>query len=184
MRIKQQFAGRGVGGLGVVLDLLRAGRGARWAVPMSTIFGVALVFALWGSGAAFAGDAENFAAVRAADEARIAATIAGDATKLSALLSEQLRYAHADGRVQNKIQFLAAARGNTTKYLSVEPSDIGFQAVAPGAVAMNGRAHLVVSVNGNRLAFDLRFLAIWREEAGQWRLLAYQSARLDAPPAK
>lgn len=151
---------------------------------MSTILRLGLLLVLWSSRAAFAGESEDFAAVRTADEGRIAATIAGNATNLSALLSEQLRYAHADGRVQNKVQFVAAARGNTTRYLSVEPSDLDFQLIAEGAVAMNGRAHLVVMVHGNKLAFDLRFLAIWRKEAGSWRLLAYQSARLDPAPVQ
>jgi hypothetical protein len=36
--------------------------------------------------------------------------------------------------------------------------------------------------------FSIRFLAVWRCEAGVWRLFAYQSARLDepvvVPPAK
>lgn len=144
---------------------------------------VLFLFALQAARLIAAEDAD-FAAVRRADEERIAATIAGDATKLSQLLSEQLRYAHADGRIQGKIQFVAAASGNTTKYLSVVPRDVEFQQIAAGAVAMSGQAHLVVVVSGSRVEFDLRFLAIWREEAGQWRLLAYQSARLDPPPAK
>jgi ketosteroid isomerase-like protein len=121
---------------------------------------------------------DDFAAVRAADEARLAATIAGDTLKLSQLLSNELFYAHSDGRVQTKAQFIAAVAGNRIQYASVTPHDLKLQAIAPGAVAMNGRARLVVRADGRPLEFTLRFLAVWRNEDGPWRLLAYQSSQL------
>ena len=31
---------------------------------------------------------------------------------------------------------------------------------------------------GTRVEFGIRFLAVWREDNGKWRLHAYQSARL------
>jgi ketosteroid isomerase-like protein len=130
-----------------------------------------------------AAEPDDFAAVRTADEARLAATIAGDTLKLAQLLSDELFYAHSDGRVQTKAQFIAAVAGNRIKYLSVTPHDLTLQTIAPGAVAMNGRAHLVVRADGQPLEFTLRFLAVWRQESGQWRLLAYQSSQLAETPA-
>lgn len=123
----------------------------------------------------------EFAAVRAADQERLAATLAGDTLKLGQLLSNDLLYAHSDGRVQTKAQFIAAVAGNRTKYLSVTPHDLVLQAITPAAVAMSGRARLVVLANEQRLEFALRFLAVWRLEEGRWRLFAYQSSLLAEP---
>jgi len=129
-----------------------------------------------------AGEDADFAAVRRADQQRIVATIAGDKLKLAALLSDDLRYAHGDGRVQSKAQLLAAVADNKAKYLSVVPQDVAFQAIAPGAVAMRGRARIAALADGRRTEFVLRFLAVWRDEAGAWRLLAYQSSSLAQSP--
>ena len=123
-------------------------------------------------------ESHSFAAVQMADGQRIAAILAGDMTKLGTLLSNDLRYAQADGRIQTKAQFVAAAGENKVHYVSVVPRDLTFLAIAPGAVSMDGIAELMVTANGERVTYALRFLAVWREEAGQWRLLAYQSAQL------
>ena len=132
----------------------------------------------------FAAPADDFAAVRRSDQERISATIAGDAEKLGGLLSEQLRYAHSDGRVQGKRQFIAAVTSSKTKYISVEPRDVEYESIADGSVLTTGRAHLVVMANSTRLEFELHFLAVWRQESGQWRLLAYQSAQLPSEATK
>lgn len=141
------------------------------------------LLALLASTAGFAGEDDAFAAVRQADERRIAATLAGDAGRLADFLSAELHYAHSDGRVQNKEQFLAAVSGNKVRYLSFVPHDVKFQSIASGAVAMNGRARLAAEAGGRRVEFTLRFLAVWREESGQWRLLSYQSSQLAETPA-
>jgi ketosteroid isomerase-like protein len=132
---------------------------------------------------AFAADADDFAAVRRADQRRIVATIAADTAALAKVLSDDLLYAHADGRVQTKAQFLAATAAKKIKYLSVVPQDVAFQAIVDGAVAMNGRARLAVEADGRRLEFTLRFLAVWRKEADAWRLVSYQSSQLAEVPA-
>ncbi|HWA86905.1 MAG TPA: nuclear transport factor 2 family protein [Opitutus sp.] len=126
-----------------------------------------------------AADADDFAAVRRADQQRIVATIAADTAKLAPLLSDDLRYARADGQPQTKAELLAAVTGSRIKYVSVVPQDLAFQAIAPGAVAMSGNARLAVVAREKHLEFTLHFLAVWRNESGHWRLLAYQSS----PPA-
>lgn len=127
------------------------------------------------------GASSDEAAVRSADERRIQATISGRAEDLRELLSDELVYAQADGRVQTKAQLVAALPSSQLKYLSVEPSEEVFQSIAPHAATLSGRARLVVDASGRKLSFTLRFLAVWREESGHWRLLAYQSAQLEAP---
>jgi ketosteroid isomerase-like protein len=125
-----------------------------------------------------AADEEAFASVREADRQRLDATIAGDTARLASLLSDDLRYAYSDGRLQTKPQLLAAVAANRIKYLSIVPSGLELQAISPDAVAMHGRARLSALANGHRTEFTLRFLSVWRREGGHWHLLAYQSSQL------
>lgn len=116
--------------------------------------------------------------VRAADTARIMATIAGDAARLEPLLSETLSYGHADGRVQNKADFLAAVKTVRVKYEAYDYEEQHITRISDDVATMTGRAKLRATAGGKSVAFSLRFLAVWRREAGTWRLCAYQSVPL------
>jgi hypothetical protein len=129
--------------------------------------------------AALAGPVET--AVRAADAARVAATIAGDVTRLGPLLSDQLAYGHADGRVQTKTELLAALGSSRMRYETYDYEETQINPVDDEVATMTGRARLVVRADDRHLAFRLRFLAVWHREHGVWRLFAYQSAQLPAP---
>ena len=142
------------------------------------LFSVFASLALVAVGQLYGAEAEDFAAVKAADEQRIATTIASNTTDLAKLLSDDLYYGNADGRVQTKAQFLAAAAGNKAHYTSVVPLEIGFQAIASGVVAMNGITRLTARANQQVVEFRIRFLAVWRKESGQWKLLSYQSSQI------
>lgn len=121
---------------------------------------------------------DDVSAVRAAEAQRLVATIAADTTALAPLLSEDLRYAYSDGREQTKREFLAAVASNRVKYLSITPDQVEIQPIAPGAMAVHGRAKFAAIADGRRTEFTLRFLAVWRSESGLWRLFAYQSSQL------
>lgn len=124
--------------------------------------------------------------VRAADTARVMATIAGDVDRLAPLLSDELAYGHADGRVQSKADFLSAVAASRIKYEAYDYEEAAVTRVDDAVATMSGRAKLRATAAGQHVEFRLRFLALWRREAGTWRLLAYQSARLPetAAPAK
>lgn len=125
--------------------------------------------------------------VRAADTARVMATIAGDVDRLAPLLSDELAYGHADGRVQSKANFLEAVASSRIKYEAYDYEEADVTRVDDAVATMAGRAKLRATAAGQQVEFRLRFLSVWRREAGAWRLLAYQSARLPeltATPAK
>ena len=119
--------------------------------------------------------------VRIADTARVLSTLRGDADRLSRLLSNELVYNHADGRVQTKEVFLAAVRTNKIKYDAYDYLEKKITRVSDDVAVMSGRAHLKASSPKERVEFDIRFLALWRREEGEWRLFAYQSTRLSEP---
>jgi ketosteroid isomerase-like protein len=122
--------------------------------------------------------------VRTADTARIMATIAGDVTRLAPLLADALTYGHADGRVQTKADFLAAVRSNRLQYEAYDYEELHIVRASDDVAIMTGRAKVRAAAGNNRIAFRLRFLAVWRREDGAWRLSAYQSAPLPESAGK
>ncbi|MBP9913795.1 MAG: nuclear transport factor 2 family protein [Opitutaceae bacterium] len=121
--------------------------------------------------------------VRAADTARIMATIAGDVQRLAPLLSDALTYGHADGRVQTKADFLDAVKTSRVKYEAYDYEEANVTRVDDNVATMTGRAKLRASAGTQHVEFRLRFLSVWRRESDTWRLLAYQSVRLPEPTA-
>ncbi|MFZ2276170.1 MAG: nuclear transport factor 2 family protein [Prosthecobacter sp.] len=124
------------------------------------------------------------AAVKAADDARVAAMKAPDRDKLSAIFSDELRYAHSSGVVDTKASFIEVLLKGTTKYQAVDYVERNFTFPAPGIALMTGSAKLKIGTETGTLEPTLAFLAVWRLEGSQWRFLAWQSCKLIPPPAK
>lgn len=116
-------------------------------------------------------------AVTAADDERMAAMKAGDAARLDAIFSDELRYAHSSGVVDNKSVFAEALSSGKSVYESFEYKDRTILPAAPGIALMSGRVLVNIRSGGQRLQLDLNYLSVWREEAGKWRFLAWQSCR-------
>jgi len=125
----------------------------------------------------------SIAAVRAADDERLGAMRAGDAAQLEAILSDELRYAHSNGQVDTKDSLIKSLANRSMVYESFDYREINFRAASPGIVLMTGRVIIHAGSAGQQVVLDLNFLAVWREENGRWRFLAWQSAR-NPPPAK
>jgi len=120
-------------------------------------------------------------AVRAADEERMGATITADSARLEAIYSDELHYAHSNGAIDTKASFIESLVSGRTDYQAIDYVQRDFIPVGPGIVLMKGRANIRVgSPDGPRL-IDLNYLAMWREEGGRWRFLAWQSCR-NPPP--
>lgn len=119
------------------------------------------------------------AAVRAADDERIAATVAGDRARLGAVYSDELRYCHSNGRVDTKASQIEGLVAGPNRYEAFEYKDRAFKPIAPGVVLMTGRVlmHMANKGTGQKSSLDLNFLAVWREESGRWRFVAWQSCR-------
>lgn len=122
-----------------------------------------------------------FADLRAADDERVAAIIAADPARLDAILSDELHYAHSNGAIDTKAAFIGSLTSRRTVYKSFEYVQHRFIPAGPGVVLMTGRALIRAGSPDRQNVLDLNFLAVWREEGGRWRFLAWQSSR--NPPA-
>jgi ketosteroid isomerase-like protein len=130
-----------------------------------------------------AADDKLIAAVRAADDARVAATKAADIKRLAAIYSDALHYAHSNGKVDTKATQLAGIAQSANHYEKIDYKERTFVPAGPGVVLMKGRAIFTMQPKSGaaKIINDLNYLAVWREEGGAWRFLAWQSNK--NPPA-
>lgn len=117
--------------------------------------------------------------VRAADAARVFATIRADVAKLDPLLSSALVYGHADGRVQDKAEYLHAVAAKRMRYEGYDYEEMKITPLGTDVATMTGRVRLRVTLDGKSARLRIRFLAVWRREDDTWRLFAYQSSLAD-----
>jgi hypothetical protein len=133
-----------------------------------------------------AADDPRLEKLRVADDERVAAVQAGDRARLGAIFSDDLRYAHSNGAVDNKASYIEVLATGATKYLTWNYEERNFTFPAPGVALMTGRTRIKVGKAEGTSEMLLSFLAVWREEKGQWRFLSWQSCKLpeSAPAAK
>jgi hypothetical protein len=129
-----------------------------------------------------AADNALIAAVQKADDERVAATKSADPTRLDKIFSDELRYAHSSGKIDTKASYVESLTSHRTVYETYDYTDRQFFPAGPGIVLMYGRA-VIHSINdGQKSEIDLNFLAVWRQEGGAWRFLAWQSCKNVPPP--
>ncbi len=122
-------------------------------------------------------------ALAAADDERLAATKAGDAARLGAIFSDELHYAHSSGKVDDKASLIKSLVSRASVYESFDYKERKFTLIGTGLATMTGRVLVKVGPPGKPNELDLSILAVWREENGKWRFLAWQSCRMPAPVA-
>ena len=130
-----------------------------------------------------AADDPQIATLKAADDARVAATMAADRDKLEAAFSDELRYAHSSGNVDTKASYVEAVASGKLKYSVMNYEERNFTFPAPGVALMTGKVHLTAVTATGTADGTFMFLAVWREEKGQWRFMAWQSCKLPTTDA-
>ncbi len=128
-----------------------------------------------------AADDPRQATVSVADDARVAAMKTPDRNQLARIFSDDLHYAHSNGVVDTKASLTDILLTSRTKYLGYDYEERKFSFPAPGIALMTGRARIKAATATGGMDSTLSFLAVWREEQGQWRFLAWQSCRLPPP---
>jgi hypothetical protein len=123
-----------------------------------------------------AGEPAVIAAVKA-DQARLAAMMAGDGDALSALLSDQLRFVHSDGRVESKAEYVKNLMAGDTEYRDAKTTEVETMQVANDVVVVLGAQSMRKRLGPDWSNIQLRYLAVYRYESGTWRMVAWQSAR-------
>lgn len=142
-----------------------------------------LLLLLMTLGSVRAAEDPNLLKLRAADDERVLAIVAADAERMNRLFSDDLRYGHSTGAVDTKTTFIDSVISGRTKYEEISYTERNFSFPAPTIALVSGRANVKVALADSRIETSLGFLAVWREEQGRWKFLAWQSCKIPPPAA-
>lgn len=151
------------------------------AIPLLAL---AVLFTFGGDTLRADSPASTAAALAAADDARIAAMRRPDRAALESVFSDELRYAHSNGVIDTKASFVEILTAGKTKYLGYDHLSRDFTFPAPGIALMTGKARIQAESAKGKMDSVLSYLAVWREENGAWKFLAWQSCRLPVEETK
>ncbi len=129
------------------------------------------------AGAAHAAETAAVSTVRRADSARLAAMMAGDATALGRLMSDELKFVHSDGRIETKDEYVRNMMAGDTQYADARTSEVQALEPAPKVVILMGAQQMRKRLGPTWTEITLRYMAVWRNEGGTWRMFAWQSMR-------
>lgn len=111
------------------------------------------------------------------EEQRCAAMLQADCTALDRLLSDDLRWAHASGKVDTKAQMLAQFGEGSMRVHSLDRSQTETRIFGTAAVVM-GIVVMDATVGGVRKDVRSRYCGVWSSHAGAPQLVTWQSARI------
>jgi ketosteroid isomerase-like protein len=111
---------------------------------------------------------------------RFNAMINRDSSKLARILADDLLYIHSNGVTDSKETFIKNIMSGKLEYLAVDlhQADIRTHnqtAWIHGAAKMKVRA----GKDNPEVELFIRFLDVYKREGGTWRLVAWQSARVE-----
>jgi ketosteroid isomerase-like protein len=114
------------------------------------------------------------AAVLAAEQKWVDGVIHGDAATLEKLMARDIIYTHSSAKSQTRAEFIQAATSGSTKYTSIDFSDVVVRQYGHTVVithkavfksVQNGESHLFVS-------------EVWAEQNGGWMMVSRQATKL------
>jgi hypothetical protein len=107
------------------------------------------------------------------------AMLARDHAALDALCAAQLSYGHANGTIQTKQEFIAAATSGKLIWKTLEYANARSTVAGPNAIsrfALNGDA----DIDGKVVRASIGALMVWQKQGDAWKLLARQGFKPEA----
>jgi ketosteroid isomerase-like protein len=138
-----------------------------------------LLLALGAGSSALAGDLEQ--AVLAAQDKRVALTIAGDVAGLAMAMSDDLTYTHSSAKVETKAEFLESLRSGRSRYKSMTFDERRVRLHGDATAIVSGTCRVQVTSGGNDLDLRLRFTELYVKQKGAWKMALWQSTRVPDP---
>ena len=113
-----------------------------------------------------------------ADDRRFEAMRRGDWAGLDAALADDLTYVHSTARLETKAEHIDNLRGGKPHYRGIAPRERKVR-VHGGVGVVNGVSEMHVERDGKEQRFTVRYLAVYAKAGDQWRMIAWQSTRMD-----
>jgi ketosteroid isomerase-like protein len=117
---------------------------------------------------------QDQAAVEAADNERIRATLAGDMGSLKALYAEDLIYVHASGVKDTRDSLMTKVRDGPTRYRDLRREETNVRIYGDTGV-LNGRFAADVIMDGVERTFRASFMSIWIRSGPAWVMVSWQA---------
>ncbi|MEZ5738730.1 MAG: nuclear transport factor 2 family protein [Burkholderiaceae bacterium] len=122
-------------------------------------------------------DQTLFDDITARDDARQKATLAKDYDTVEGLLGSSLRYVHGSGTDEDRKLYLERLRGGYYDYTNRTALRREFRRFGD-TILVHGDMRIHVIVNGVEKDFNGRYLQVWALEAGDWKMVAWQTTPL------
>jgi hypothetical protein len=126
--------------------------------------------------------ARDEAPIVAAQDARFAAMVKGDAAYLETVLDPSLTYHHSTGAAQSRAEFLAAIREGALKYTAIDMVERRVRRVGSVAI-ITGIFRFRALNNGQAIDTKARFTDVYENKDGRWVQIAWQNTRIPETPA-
>ena len=120
-----------------------------------------------------------FKTITEIEEARTRATVAGDIDFVSGVVASNLCYVHGSGTQEDRNLYLERLSNGFYDYKELTSKRREFRR-AGDTVMVHGDLHIHVIANGAEKDFDTRYLQVWIQEDGAWKMSAWQSTPLPA----
>ena len=120
--------------------------------------------------------ADNGAAIIALDQKRMQATVKQDFATLESIIGDDLIYTHSSARVDTKQSLIGNMKSGSTVYTGLEASDVVAQDLGD-AVVLTGVARVNVNSNGRPNSFGIRFVNVYANRGGDWKMVCWQSTK-------
>ncbi len=120
-------------------------------------------------------------AALAAEQSRRAALLAGDVAALDAVLADDLRYIHSNGKLETKAQVMELFASKQVAYRRYELANLEARRVTSDVVVVTGSIDQDKLSGGKWTELKLLFQAVWRRDAEGWRQVALQTVRPPEP---
>ena len=111
------------------------------------------------------------------DASRLTAMMAGDGAALGRVFSDDVTFVHSDGRAESKTDYIKAMTAGDTSYDGVKTSNVEAKQVSPDVIVLIGAQEMRKKLGPDWSEIKLRFMSVWRNESGTWRMIAWQSLR-------
>ncbi|TAJ17709.1 MAG: nuclear transport factor 2 family protein [Dehalococcoidia bacterium] len=115
--------------------------------------------------------------VTTAQGAWLGALVSGDADVLDRLTTPDFTYVHSSATLDTRDFFLDAFRSGRRKYTHYSVEGVEARAY-PGAVVTSGLAHIRLNPRGEEMKIETRFISVWVQQAGAWKMAAWHSTKI------
>jgi uncharacterized protein (TIGR02246 family) len=127
--------------------------------------------------AAVSASPEVEAEIRAVEDARRRAYLAGDYETVATLLADDFFLTNAQGITRDKKGVVALWKSGDMVVRSLDFSDLAIRAAGPVAV-VTGKSAVVETYKGEDRSGDQRFTRVYVKRDGRWLLWVYQLTRV------